>query len=144
MKAIKTFNECHIEKRPANVPLNYIWIFQETELEELEGFAVITNEAFNLLIAEQDAWFAANAPVEVPEEITPRQARQALFLNGVTEQMIESAILSLTSPTKEMAMIEWKHSIAFKRNNPLVSTMASMLGWTSAQLDALWIQGSQL
>lgn len=80
----------------------------------------------------------------VPDEITPRQARQALLIMGISEAMITGAINTLPSPTKEMALVEWDYSIAFIRHNPLVTTMGQMLGWNSEQLDQLWILGSTL
>lgn len=79
-----------------------------------------------------------------PKEITPRQARQALFLVGVSSEMILGGLNSLPSPHKELALVEWEYSTAFKRNNPLVVNVALMLGWTTYQLDDLWILGSTL
>lgn len=79
-----------------------------------------------------------------PLEITPRQARQALFLAGVSVDMLIGGLNSLPSPYKELALIEWEYSTAFKRKNPLVTNVALMLGWTTYQLDDLWILGSTL
>ena len=80
----------------------------------------------------------------VPKAITPRQARSALFISGITNEMVVSAINTLPSPTKELALITWEFSVEFHRDNPLVATMATMLGWTSDQIDQLWIGASQI
>ena len=84
------------------------------------------------------------AEIIVPFEITPRQARQALLTYGITSEAIVTAINTLSSPTKEKALIEWEYSIAFQRNNPLVGMVGQMLGWSSSQLDALWVLGGTL
>ena len=77
-------------------------------------------------------------------DVTPRQMRQALILSGVSMQMIEDALGALPEPSKSLALTEWEYSIAFKRQNPLVRTVGVMLGWTSDQLDDLWIMAGKL
>lgn len=78
------------------------------------------------------------AVVEIPD-VTPRQIRQALILSGVSLQSITDALATLEEPTKSLAMAEWEYSIAFQRNRPLVASVGQMLGWTSEQLDNLWL-----
>lgn len=80
---------------------------------------------------------------DIPD-VTPRQMRQALILSGVSMQMIEDALNALPDPTRSLALVEWEYSIAFKRQNPLVRTVGVMLGWTSDQLDELWIMAGKL
>jgi hypothetical protein len=75
----------------------------------------------------------------IPHDITPRQARQALLLSGITMQEIEDALDGLPEPQRSLAMIEWEYSTAFVRNNQLVVQVGQMLGWTEQQLDDLWI-----
>lgn len=89
------------------------------------------------LIDRRLAFYAA-APVTVLKDVSPRQIRQALVLSGVAMADIEAALASLPEPTKTLAQIEWEYSVVFQRNRPLVSQVAAALGWTSAQLDALW------
>jgi hypothetical protein len=86
-------------------------------------------------------WAAALAPYANPAplpDVTPRQMRQALVLSGVDLSTIDSTIASLPSPLNTLVQIEWDYSIAFQRDNPYTAQIAAMLGWTSAQLDALW------
>jgi len=88
---------------------------------------------------------AAYTPtVVVPTEVTPRQIKQALVLNGITLADVETALESLSEPTKSLAKIEWEYSISFHRNRALVNQVGQMLGWTSDQLDELWIYASRL
>lgn len=71
-------------------------------------------------------------------DVTPRQIRQALILNGVSLSAIDAALDSLPEPTRSLAITEWEYSIAFKRNRDLVKQVGVMLGWDPDQLDALW------
>lgn len=88
--------------------------------------------------AEKLAVYARPPTIQVSPDVTPRQIRQALILSGMTLAQIDAAIAGLPEPTRSLAQVEWEYSIAFQRNRPLVIAMASMLGWSSAQVDALW------
>lgn len=72
-------------------------------------------------------------------DVTPRQIRQALVLSGVTLEQIDTALNALPEPMKTMAKVEWEYSNSFQRNRPLVAAVGVMLGWTSGQIDALWL-----
>jgi hypothetical protein len=78
-------------------------------------------------------------PTVVIEDVTPRQIRQALILSGVSMASIDAALATLPEPNKSLAQAEWEYSNMFERSRPLVTSVGQMLGWTSAQLDALWI-----
>ncbi len=77
-------------------------------------------------------------------DVTPRQIRQALILSGITMDMIDEQLALLPEPKKSLAKVEWDYSIAVKRTNPLVNDMAALFGWSSAQVDALWIMAQRL
>jgi len=88
--------------------------------------------------AEKLAVYAQPPPAKVIPDVTPRQMRSALLLNGITDDQITAAINTLSSPQKDLAMIAWEYSTAFQRNNPFTIQVAAMLGWTDDQLDQLW------
>lgn len=99
-------------------------------------------------ILEQHGWYVSDVDNFVewfaikkicPESVTPRQARQALILNGITQEMIDSALNSLPSPTKELALAEWNYSISIVRNRKLTNDVATMLNWSQFQLDQLFV-----
>jgi hypothetical protein len=94
--------------------------------------------------AALDALVATHDPTVIPEEITPRQARQILFLNGFTDAQIVALFNQMASPQKELALIEWGYSTAFVRANPLINQMGAALGLTSTQVDQMFIAGAQL
>jgi len=92
----------------------------------------------------EEVWAAklavyATAPPAPPKpDLTPRQVRQALVLNGITLANIDAAIAQLPEPDRSLAQIEWEYSVAFVRTNPLIAQVAAILGWSTEQLDAMW------
>ncbi len=85
---------------------------------------------------------AALPQPSVPYEVTMRQARLALLEAGLLSE-IEPAINALPSPQKEQALIEWEYSSTVQRQNGFVSSLASALNLSGAQLDALFIAAAQ-
>jgi hypothetical protein len=86
---------------------------------------------------------AQPAPVEVPAQVTMRQARLALLSAGLLAQ-VDPAIESLDSPEKEMARIEWDYSSAVSRHRPLVVMLGQKLGLDDEALDQLFITAAGL
>lgn len=80
---------------------------------------------------------------DIPD-VTPRQFRQALVISGMSIASIEAVINSQPEPLRSLAMIEWEYSTAFKRSNTMVNQMAPLLGFTSKQLDDLWLLAGTL
>lgn len=93
---------------------------------------------------EEDTWtqklaeYSQTPPPQNFPNVTPRQIRQALFINGITEDTINNAIAQLSDPAKTLAQIEWEYSTAFIRDNPIVEQIGLIIGWNSDQIDALW------
>lgn len=85
--------------------------------------------------AEIDA--RASTPVPCPVTITMRQARRALFQTGKLAE-VEAAIAAQSSPTKEIAQIEWDYSSVVWRNKELVEVLTAYMGWTSEETDDLF------
>lgn len=80
----------------------------------------------------------------VPAEVTRRQAKQALLLAGLLGS-VQGAIDAIPDATqRSLAQIEWDDSQVFERDRPLLITLATALGLTSEQLDALFITAATL
>lgn len=80
----------------------------------------------------------------VPAKVTRRQARQALLLAGKLS-MVEPAINAIPDATQRaMIMIEWQDSLEFERNRPSLIALATAIGMTSADIDALFVQAAKL
>ncbi len=109
----------------------------------------------NLIDAEQggtigDSWDGqvftkpAPPPPTVPASVTRRQAKQALLLAGLLSH-VQPAIDAIPDATQRgMAQIEWDESLEFERSRPLLINLATALGLSSEQLDALFIQAAAL
>ena len=80
----------------------------------------------------------------VPAKVTRRQARQALLLAGLLDQ-VQPAINAIPDPQlRGMAQIEWDDSQEFERNRPLLIQLGAALGLDSAALDQLFIAAHAL
>lgn len=99
---------------------------------------------------EVEAWIAAGntleAYVEVPPPpppITRRQLRLTLVRNGISLSTVEAAIEGMPEGLeKAEAQIEWADASTFERSHPTLLLIASALGLTEAQIDAMWLEAA--
>lgn len=82
---------------------------------------------------------AAAAPPAVPQVITMRQARLALYNAKVLDQ-VNAAVTAAQPPDQ----IWWEYSTEVHRQHPLVLQITAGLGMTSDQVDALFIAAAAL
>lgn len=125
---------------PTSAMDSYASLFAAKTVYDLEV------ELSNAIIASGDVATPPATPptiAGVPQRISMRQARLALFANGLLST-VNDAILSLPSPQKETAQIEWEYATYLDRSNSLVTSLGTALNLTSTQLDALFIAASQL
>lgn len=74
----------------------------------------------------------------VPLSVTKRQARQALLLAGLLDQ-VQPAIDAIPDATaRGMAQIEWDDSQEYHRDRPVLISLATALGLDAAALDNLF------
>ena len=69
--------------------------------------------------------------------VTMRQARLALAQENKL-QLIEDAIALIPEPDKTAISIEWEYASTVERLSPWINTMASALGMTDVEMDALF------
>ena len=69
--------------------------------------------------------------------VTMRQARLALAQENKL-QLVEDAIALIPEPDKTVISIEWEYASTVERVSPWVGTMASALGMTDVEMDALF------
>jgi hypothetical protein len=111
-----------------------IWEIRDATAEELSERAEREAEA---------------ARAAVPAKVTRRQARQALLLEGLLDD-IPAAIAALDDGTPggnqkmRMAQIEWEDSLEFERARPLVIEIAAAIGLDATALDQLFITAAGL
>jgi hypothetical protein len=75
-----------------------------------------------------------------PEQISMRQCRLVLLANG----LLDSVQQFVDQSGDEAAQIEWEYANDVHRQAPLTAVIAQFLGLDSDQMDALFLQGSQL
>lgn len=93
---------------------------------------------------EAEAIRIANTPaLQAPKRVTMRQARLVL-LNAGLLSAVNTAIANMPGIEGEAARIEWDYSNEVVRNQPLTLSLASALGLTPEQMDALFVQASTL
>lgn len=71
--------------------------------------------------------------------VSPRRARMALRKAGLMHQV--KALMD--DPATDPDLVDaWEYALDFQRQSPLILGVADALGWTSEQLDALFIEAS--
>ena len=78
-------------------------------------------------------------PTPIPQFVTMRQARLALLAAGLLD-LVETAIAGAGPAAK----IEWDYATEVQRASGLVPAMATALGLTDTQIDALFVQAATL
>lgn len=112
----------------------------QTEPVDIDGVLTQQWEIVPLTQADIDAARKALVPLTV----TRRQARQALLLAGLLDD-VQPAIAAIPDPVQRgLAQIEWDDSQEFTRDRPLLVQLAQGLGLNDAALDNLFIQAAQL
>ena len=109
------------------------WVLRGDTLSDLEW---IDTEQSVPTQAEVDAQIQKQ---DVPQSVTPRQARLALLEAGFLDQ-VEAAVETIGGATK----ITWEYATVFLRDDPMIATLGALLNLTSAQIDALFIRAAQL
>ena len=86
----------------------------------------------------QIAPYVAPPPV-IPKVVTMRQAKLALLQQGLLDS-VNAAI----EQSDEAAKIEWQYATEVKRDNALVTAIASQLSLTEQQIDELFTLAASL
>lgn len=89
-------------------------------------------------------WLAAgNTPepyvAPPPQTVSRFQARAALLNAGLLDD-VETLMADAATPA--LARLAWTDAIEFRRTSPTVLAMASALGLTEAQIDALFVDAA--
>jgi len=82
-------------------------------------------------------------PIIVPTQVSMRQARLALFQDGLLDQ-VQAAIDAMVEPVKTITQISWNYATVINRDDDLVVQLSAQLGLTSDELDALFILAATL
>ncbi|MDY0227207.1 MAG: hypothetical protein RBR38_10300 [Desulfomicrobium apsheronum] len=102
------------------------------------------NTTLREMTPEEVAALPPVLPAPIPQLVTPRQAKLALFAAGLLDD-VEAAIDAIAEPaTKRVAQIEWEYAHEIRRDWPLLLQVAGAMGMTAAELDALFVAAAGL
>lgn len=122
----------------------YGWIPFTADPVDPEGASVYENAVSGLYGEVQPYTAPPPAPPVVPQAVTRRQARQALLMAGRLPD-VQPAIDAIADPMQRgMVQIEWDDSQVFERTRPTLLALATAIGMTDEDLDALFTQAAQL
>lgn len=106
-------------------------------------FEVITNaqtgEVTTRQFTPEEIAAVLAAPKAVPASVTPRQVRLLLLSQGLLSQVTE-----LIAQQDEATKIAWEYASEFRRDDPLLLSLAISLNLTSQQLDDFFIAAASL
>lgn len=77
--------------------------------------------------------------IPVPASVSPLQARLVLIKNGLFE-----SVSQLISQATDEVKVTWEFADRIHRDNPILKLLATQLGLSDAQLDALFMEASKL
>lgn len=81
----------------------------------------------------------------IPDTISARQIRLWLLQNGVSLQMVNSAISAIEDPiVRDSVAIEWEYAPYVERNHPMLFPLAQALGLAQADIDRCFIEASSI
>ena len=86
-------------------------------------------------------WVAVAKPV--PQEVPMWALREACASRNHTAQ-IDAALAGLPEPTRVKAMLRWEYKDTISRGSSMIASMQSLLGWTNAYVDELFVAADTL
>lgn len=142
----------HGQQFPAVAGLEFVWARESaypTPVPEL--FGTCPDEADTQIDgvlgfysqADFEQMQSDEANTRKPKVLTMRQARLAL-LNAGLLATVSDAISILPGAEGDAARIEWEFAQEVRRDNALFGSMATVLGLTDEQVDALFVTGAGL
>lgn len=104
----------------------------------LPGMTLIASATAGIGDTYANGTFARPAPVgHVPAEVTDLQARLALIAAGKLSA-VEAAVASADEATRAW----YDRALTWRRDSPIIAALAPVLGLSSSDLDALFIDAA--
>ena len=97
------------------------------------------DELVEMTESEVSAHLNPPRPVIVPGVVSRFQARAALY----KANMLESAELAVSN-SDPLTKLAWADAQEFRRDSPILQSIAQALGLTSDDLDALFVSASEI
>lgn len=89
-------------------------------------------------------WPDAGPQSAVPQQITRAQGKAALIMQGHWQAVLDY-VASIQDPTQRaLAEVALHDTLTWERSSPFLNAAVAGLGMTDEQLDALFIQASEI
>ena len=129
--------------RPArSVASGYGTTDDEAAIRALEAEAIALRAELRAYLPPYPEPTAPPAVI-VPQRITARQAQLALLEAGLLDD-VEAIIEALPANVRAHVRIEWDRATHVERGSAVTQMVATALGLTSAQVDALFVAAAAL
>jgi len=126
--------------RSGSSPAEVLTFVRSDTLRAPDGYELI---AESLLPA---GWrMAAEAPVAVPETITPWQLETWLWrTKNIPPSAIDTLVASLPTAERVQAEIDRRRGQSVRRDHPLIDFLGASVGMSSTEIDQAFIEASDL
>lgn len=119
--------------------IKYRYIQENQSIETLDLNDIPNGLSYETIEFEIDT----TVYVDIPQEVQLWRVRVILKLGGL-ESAIETALNSLSEPTKTGALYIWNYGTTVERSSQTVQLLQNVLGLTDAQVDDIFIQANQI
>lgn len=116
----------------------YGWIPFTADLSDT-GALFDVAELHAALAADPNTLEYVAPPPVVPQSVTPRQVRLVLLAQGLL-----ASVEAMIAQQDEATRIAWQYASEFRRDDPLLLSLATSLNLTSQQLDEFFIAAAAL
>lgn len=120
-----TWGQCPGVPNPIKLPNGDI-VHAPSLNEDYDGYSLIE-------------WIAQGPEASVPLSVSPRQVRLLLL-----QQNLLADVEAMIAAQDEATRITWEYAIEFRRDDPLLSQLASSLGLSEAQIDKFFVAAAGL
>lgn len=116
----------------------YGWIPFTADLSDT-GALFDVAELHAALAADPNTLEYVAPPPVVPQSVTPRQVRLVLLAQGLL-----TSVEAMIAQQDEATRIAWQYASEFRRDDPLLLSLAASLNLTEQQLDDFFIAANTL
>lgn len=103
------------------------------------GAAFDVASLYAALVADPNTLEYVAPPPVVPQSVTPRQVRLVLLSQGLL-----ASVEAMIAQQDEATRIAWQYASEFRRDDPLLLSLATSLNLTEQQLDDFFIAANTL
>jgi hypothetical protein len=130
-------------------PFNHCWVLPNGKIWSYDAFDFVSRAGSNPIpISEKDFRELIRKLTnpnnsDIPQTVSMAQARIALQMTGKLD-VVQKGLEALAEPGRSVAMTAWEYAPTVSRTGALIQTLAGSFGFTSDQLDELFIAAGKI